>query len=416
MQGHKRIGFTGPFADANLGDYGMIVNNVLDLSPDLASIELFTYDHGFVEQIAREYFPGIKYGLKLVELNDQLEEAAKNGANLTPLEILGGITNRREIEEAVSSLDVLVVNGGGYFNELWCQPHRVTKLVKLIAPVLIAEDLGVRVVFTGNSYGPFGPRSAFLANILAALREATFYARDRVGSMAELRSIGIADSRVNFVPDDLFILNESLIRTKPILELPQSYMAFETYQPVGVLEEHRKELELFSSRMQERGHQVVTVPMYAGRGGQDQAEWLLQELGWTSANLDNGYLSLEDAREVIEGAHILVSERYHGLVLALASGTPAVHALRSVMGDKWYYYRKSLGIVDTALRGVSFRQQDFMATDPFQALDRVGTDLEEIQRVQREWFDMGLQGNLDVARGARRRMLDNIIGGESPLG
>ncbi|HRO31310.1 polysaccharide pyruvyl transferase family protein [Citricoccus sp.] len=392
----------------------MIVNNVLDLSSQVSSFELFTYDRGFVERVGRDYFRDIDYSLTVVEFDHHLEAAAQDGARLTPLEILQGITNYRDVEGAIAGLEVLVVNGGGYFNELWCQPHRVIKMLKMIAPILIAEDLGIRVVFTGNSYGPFGPRSAFLINILASLRNAVFYARDRVGSIAELHAIGVPESRVRFVPDDLFILNDRLNLRRRELELPDSYVAFETYQPIDVLASRRHVLERFDAQMSGRGLEVVTVPMYAGRGGQDQAEWLAREFGWRMSSLDSGYLTLEDAREVISRARILLSERYHGLVLALANSTPAVHALRSVMDDKWYYYRKSLGIIDTALRGVPYSQREFMATDPFQALDRVGTDLEEIQRVQGEWFNKGLQANIEVARETRRRMLEDIIGREHP--
>lgn len=407
----NRIGFTGPFADSNLGDYGMLVNNLLDMTDKVEYAELFTYDDAFVSRIATDYLSSLDVSICTVQTGEELEWRAREGERLTPIEILQGVTNYSTIEERIAVLDVLVVNGGGFLNELWCQPHRVSKMLKILAPILIADDLGIRIVFTGNSYGPFGPRSEFLANVLASLRHAMFYARDRVGSTAELRRLGISDELIHFAPDDLFVMNKGVRVSEAPLELPDSYIAFETYQPLDVLKAHRDELERFTANMRERGLQVVLLPMYAGRGGQEQATWLADEFGWTETEMASGYVALEHARQVVRGAQLIVCERYHGLVLALANAVPAVHVIRSVMGDKWYYYRKSLGIIDTALCGASYRQQSFMATSLFQAMDKVGDRLEEIQHVQQEWFAQTLSTNIERSLSSRRRMLDRITFG-----
>lgn len=404
-----KAGFTGPFADANLGDYGMLLNNILDLSQNLSSIKVFTYDEDFLTNLFSEYLPNLTHSFCTVELDKQLELDAKEGFRLTPIEILQGISNYSEVEDSVSDLDVLVVNGGGYFNELWCQPHRVSKMLQILAPLLIADDLGLPIVFTGNSYGPFGPRSDFLQRILASLRNATFYSRDRVGSTAELRKIGIAEKNIHFVPDDLFILNEGLSQSEPNLNLPEAYVVVETYQPLEALQSGVDEIALFDASMREQGLEVVLLPMYSGRGGEDQAKWLADEFGWINVKLRSGYLRVNEAHQVISGAELVICDRYHALVLALANETPVIHALRTVMEDKWYYFRKSLGILDTALRGIPFRQADFMAISPFQAMERANSGLKEIQHIQRALFGSGLQENITLADTARRQMLTQII-------
>src|SRR5699024_6199850 len=138
----------------------------------------------------------------------------------------------------------------------------------------------------------FGPRSDFLQRILASLRNATFYSRDRVGSTAELRKIGIAEKNIHFVPDDLFILNEGLSQSEPNLNLPEAYVVVETYQPLEALQSGVDEIALFDASMREQDLEVLLLPMYSGRGGENQAKWLADEFEWIDVELHSGYLPL----------------------------------------------------------------------------------------------------------------------------
>ncbi len=42
-----------------------------------------------------------------------------NPPTLTPIDILHQVENYKEIESSIAEIDVLIVNGGGYFNHLW---------------------------------------------------------------------------------------------------------------------------------------------------------------------------------------------------------------------------------------------------------------------------------------------------------
>lgn len=407
-----KVGFTGPFADANFGDYGMLVNNIADLAASLGSISLFTFDAGFVGRIAADYFPSTPTSLHVVKADPAMLHRVSDGYLATPLEVLAGVDNYAEIEKAVGTLDVLVVNGGGYFNELWCQPHRLERTLQLLVPILIADAMGIRTVFTGNTYGPFGARSRFLEPILASLRHAVFCARDRITSIAALRRLGLPEDRIKYVPDDLFILNEGLSHGTSGLDLPERYVVFETYRPLPTLLEHREQLERFGRRMAGEGCEVVVLPMYSGRGGEEQAAWLTNEFGWHRVELNPGYLPIAEAQQVVRGAELVMCDRYHGLVLALANGIPAVHALREVQGDMWYYFSKSLGIIDTALDGVQYRYRDFMGTNYAATLQRVAEDFRGIKQRQQEWFRQGLDGNLALSRMRRSDLLSCVVEGE----
>lgn len=403
------IGFVGPYSDPNLGDYGMLVNNILDIKTSIEKTIVFTYDEPFLKVVSDKYLTGVNVVNCVVELNEKIKNSAKDGYPLTPIEILNGIANYDAVFNYVNELDVLVVNGGGYFNELWCQPHRISKIIQILAPVIIADDLGIQIEFMGNSFGPFGTRSEFLTNVLSSLRNVYFRSRDRVGSIPELRKIGIAEENISFIPDDLFILHSDLTNDSTVEQPEFPYVVLELYQPLDFIISHRTEFENFAVKMENRGLKVVLLPLYTGRGGGDQAAWLANEFGWIETKLDEGYLPLEQAHQIINGAELVLCERYHAMVFALAAGVPVLHSLRSVMEDKWYYFRKNLGILDTALSGISFRQSDFMELDPISGMSRVGNDYETIRSVQLEIFSNGLSNNIEKAAKNRRQALDKIV-------
>ncbi|MET3861671.1 hypothetical protein ABIE38_002607 [Dietzia sp. 2505] len=344
-----KLGFTGPFADANFGDYGMLVNNLYAI-PEVEIVALYSYDTNVVSKVWQEYLPHTPVESHTVVFDEASRDAlTAEGRHPTPLEILDTVSNLDALTLSVKSVDRLVVNGGGYWNELWCQPHRLPKLLSILVPILIAQTLGKPIIFTANGFGPFGLRSAFLADILPALN-ASFHVRDTVSSAAALRRLGVSESDIAYAPDDLFFFSASLIgRPSDIPERARPYLVLETYMPVEKLEELRPLLASFDSAMSNRGVDVVVVPFYSGRGGSDQAEWLHREFGWDAFDLgDRGFLRLEDARKLILNADMVLCERYHAAVVALANRVPVLHALRDVAGDKRYYYTKSWGASYTA--------------------------------------------------------------------
>jgi hypothetical protein len=68
------IGITGQISEVNFGDYGMLVNNIYDIG---------------------------------------------NKRKYTFLEILEKVKNYEGIKKFLSNLGILIVNVGGYFNDLW---------------------------------------------------------------------------------------------------------------------------------------------------------------------------------------------------------------------------------------------------------------------------------------------------------
>lgn len=135
-----RVGFVGPFGDSNFGDYGMLINNIYDIKAK--DITIFSYNIPLISKLAQKYLNN--YNLSLCEVNIVAEpnlmvthnckEYAIEYNNYpdTPFEILKKIRNYQEILEQISRIDVLVVNGGGYFNHLWNAKHRRTRLLSAL--------------------------------------------------------------------------------------------------------------------------------------------------------------------------------------------------------------------------------------------------------------------------------------------
>lgn len=375
-----KVGFTGPFADSNFGDYGMLVNNLYALG-SVEHVTIYSYDDVAVSNIWAEYLPEVVADRITVEFFvGAVEALTENGRHPTPLEILSAVSNRDELELSIGNLDVLVVNGGGYWNELWCLPHRLPKLIAILVPALIADTKGKRIVFTSNGFGPFGKHSAFLADLLSTLK-ADYHVRDVTSSGAELRRIGIQENDIHYAPDDLFFYEQRLLERKPeIPDIAGRYVIFETYAPIDHLQRLRPDLSEFSQAMSNRGFEIVVMPFYGGRGGVDQSKWLHNELGWRFVDIESrGFLRLEDARSLIRGSELVLCERYHAAVVALANGVPVVHALRDVAGDQRYYYSKSSGATYTAWGEKPVHSPHIaMATSLYGAIKRTSIDFERI--------------------------------------
>lgn len=170
------IAFTSPFGDTNFGDWAMIVNNIRSMS--YQNIVLFSYGPIFNQEIVDTYLS--KYDIEIVEvILDDFDE--KSHFPHTPVEILGRVKNLDVIKAHLCGVDKLVVNGGGYFNDEWTE-GRMAKLFKIFTPMLLADQMGIPIVFTGNSLGPFDLGKAFFTNMFGRMKSLKVAARDQMYS------------------------------------------------------------------------------------------------------------------------------------------------------------------------------------------------------------------------------------------
>ncbi|WP_341975742.1 polysaccharide pyruvyl transferase family protein [Microbacterium sp. LWO13-1.2] len=399
------IGFTGPYSDVNFGDYAMLVNNVYEL--DAKDAIVFVYDRPFVERIRDDYFADRNVRLVEIALRPGAFSEGRDTQHLTPMEILREIENIDEVTAAVAEMDTLYVNGGGYFNSLWTQPHRIERLIQIIAPTLVAATMNIPVVFTANGYGPFRGDTEFFASFFGSLPNARFGARDTILSPHWLNQAGVQPDRIHTLPDDLLFIDERL--TPKQEPRAGKYVVMETYLPTAFITENFAHFERFSQRMaHDHGLGVVFLPFNLGHGGVDQGALLADRLDDVEMFdiTGRGYLPIEDAVALVSGAELVISSRYHAVILALSVGTPFVSVLKDVLGDKQYYYGKNVGALEGVLEGQPHDLRDYFFMDYVEALDAVVDDFAGITRRQRENYSAAFPRTGSKLRSAREAYLN----------
>lgn len=394
------IGFTGPYSDVNFGDYAMLVNNVYTIG--IEDVTLFVYDRPFLEKISHRYFSEHRVKMVEVRMTRSKLDAMEPIGFTTPAEMLAAVENLNEIREAITDLDVLYVNGGGYLNSLWARPHRFERLIQIIVPALVAETLNVPIKFTANGYGPFRGDEEMFASIFGFLQNAQLGVRDSILSPYWLSRVGVNQERVADLPDDLLLIEESLSSDVPLID--DDYVIIETYLPMEYLEREIGAFEAFVETMRdEYDCHVLFLPFHLGHGGVDQGEFLAGRI----PNLevfditDRGFLPIEDAVSLVRQAKLVVSSRYHAVILALGTGTPIISVLKDVLGDKQYYHGKNVGALRGVLSGAKLRLEDYFFTDYAAALRTASRDFLELTGRQRAAHEAVAPGNFDSLTDAR---------------
>ncbi len=415
----RNIGFTGPFSDANLGDYAMMVNTVYDWVTKEDRVTLFTYDHLFVERIQEDYLSD--YDLTLCQVRVAPEQGqmskwqqilrriggeANRKPAAIPIDLLNRLENSRELYLAIAPLDLLVVTGGGYFNHYWSSGDRKEDLWAILIPMLIANQFGKKIIFAGNTFGPFDESTEFFFSFFQMFGNIQFAVRDTVYSRAHLLRLGIGPETIQYVPDDLLFLHPTLKGKRPRGTLPtQPYLVMEWYYPFSLLEEYKQELLQFQKEMKSRyGLSTVFLPFAPEEGGMDQGR-CLQEFGLEMELYDwstFGYLPVEDAVALLSHAQLVVCNRYHALVLAIGERVPVVQVLKDVCSDKRYYYSKSYGVLKEVFRGNAFDEREYLKTSLPGALEEIVAHYPLIQQSQKRRYQEEYPKNMKYLQSLRR--------------
>ena len=403
MREDIRIGITGPISETNFGDYAMFVNNLYDL--DIKSVTVFSYNKSFSEVILKDYC--VAYDIKAVEVklyppkekcDEQFEAKVGfypfNPPTDTPLDILLRIANIDEVRAHIRDIDVLIVNGGGYFNHLWNNSlWRSDMLKKIIVPMLIAKQEKKKVFFMGNSFGPFDSSEEFFNYVFNYMRNTIYAVRDRMYSSVYLSRLGIKKNSINFVPDDLFFINNNIL-SLPLHEMIDihnigKYIVLEIYYPLEEIKEYIEQLKDFSENIHSKyGLSIVFLPFDFQRGGMWQGEYLSTVLrNFYLCSLNSvGYLPIQDAYHIIKNAEIVLCTRYHAMVLAVGAEVPVINTIKKVCDDHRYYFNKNYGLLEYVFDGLQFNEMDFIRIDFPSTLKHIEENFSDILRVQKELY------------------------------
>jgi len=317
----------------------------------------------------------------------------------------------------VKEIDILVVTGGGFINHFWNALHRKKRLLSMLAVILLAEQMQKRIVFLGNTIGPFDESLNFYQFLLGNLKHAVYAVRDDMFSAGQLRQLGI-DDKIHSLPDDLYFMNpwlkegvrcEDSIKNRILKYSP--YIILEFYMSMEEVEKQQVRISSLISEIQEKyGYKVIFVALDQGFGGMNQGEYLQQNISnfllWNQEDFE--YMPIEELLLLVQNAKFIICQRYHLSVLALANNTPFLQILKDVCGDKRYYYVKTIGMITKVINRNRFNDTDFLSLSLEDVFEQVEEQLPEIIQRQKELFDQQKELREGVQFKLRKEFINDI--------
>jgi len=228
---YGNIGFVGPFGSANLGDYGILVNDIFDLNCRKATI--FSYNFNWPKVQLDEYCSDIQYDYCVVKVKENYY-ADRIITTYSDEEILRGCENIEGISEHVKNIDTLMISGGGWINDFWA--YRTEKIAKIATVIILAKRYGKSIKFMTQGLGPLGIFQDWYKNLFSGI-EATICVRDTPSLKLGHEQLACTTA---LYPDDLLIPNKKWEVFESKLRIPQTqYVLVEPFVPMDVLEDNK---------------------------------------------------------------------------------------------------------------------------------------------------------------------------------
>ncbi|WP_299447261.1 polysaccharide pyruvyl transferase family protein [uncultured Phycicoccus sp.] len=340
--------------------------------------------------IAREAFPNADvrtHGSGAGAGADPANDGPMNIGHLPPLarEV---VQPRRGLREWLTSFDVVVdTRAGDSFSDI----YGVRRLVKMSALPELAHRWGVPVFMAPQTIGPFRTvRGRVLARRSLATAAAVC-ARDPESATAAAR-LGRPVDAVS--TDVVFALPAPHVaRTRDVVLNVSGLLWDETNPHVDAVQYREQSLTLVRALL-DRGRRVTLLPHVLGaRGAVGDNDWaavegMLPALGADAVEVAEP-ASLDDVRQIVGSAAVVVGSRMHACLNALAMGTPVVPMAYS---RKFGPLLEPLGVTTT----VDLRTTRDSAAAVLAQLDR--EDLEDEARTARARADALLVRSVEVLR------------------
>jgi polysaccharide pyruvyl transferase CsaB len=340
-------------------------------------------------------------------------------AQLAPaydIEVIATAGGRWSLLRHLVGCDAVVFGGGSIVKELYRSVGRwrYSTLVMVLALVLVARLARRPVLLCGIGVGPIDTRAG---RALAAmvLRSANLVSVRDHGSHETCLALGVRPDRVACIPDPAFVNRaEQLLPMPPHGSVPNNdpdvpvRIALNLNRDIAngerwddVLAELARTLDLVADRIPIEIH---ALPMQSAFKDHDDATVLRQFLAghpeWhpvLHATSDH-----HDVASVVAGCHIVVSERFHAIVVAAILGRPTIGLLYDV---KVAELADQLGIRD---RSVDINE-------PFDPADLAAVILDTAAFAAHEGTRLARQADaqrvrLDTHFDAVRRWLDDPAG------
>jgi len=214
--------------------------------------------------------------------------------------------------EALAGSDVLVISGGGNLNSSW--PHLLRERLELLEA---AARLGKTAIVLGQTLGPTLPADD-RRRLGAALSGAAFVGVRELDSFRLALHLGVPAERLHYQLDDAFYLGRSAPEGVDLPDPP--WVALTLAGPPGLAADFATPL---SDLHRELGTPLLFLPHAAAPDRDERlGDALADELGDAVVRLP--VLDALAARWVTARAAIVVGNRYHPLVFAVAEAVPSL--------------------------------------------------------------------------------------------
>lgn len=321
------VGFVGPFGSANLGDYGILINDIYDLY--CSHITVFSYNYNWPKVQLNAYCTDIQVDYCVVQVK---ESYFLDGViyKYTENAILNGCVNLDEVIQYVKAVDVLIISGGGWINSFWA--YRTEKMAKIATVIYIAKRLNKPIRFMTQGLGPLGEFVEWYKLLFEGINT-TVPVRDK-------QSLVVADRELKlparWCPDDLLICNQRWSNFKSTRTPRTPYILIEPFISIEELKNNANQISSFSWMFYERyGCRLFYMPFDLAHFGNEQAQYCSSLSSYADSYDISSDLfpKFEDVLSLINRADFFITGRYHGLILAFGCTTPVVHIVNGVCRD-----------------------------------------------------------------------------------
>lgn len=397
------VGFVGPFGSANLGDYGILINDIFDFGCE--HITVFSYNYSWPKVQLEEYCSGMSLDYCHIRLKENPYYNYRI-TDFSELEILNWCENIDEVKSYVSVIDMLVISGGGWINDFWAE--RTEKISKIAIVIYIAKKLNKDIRFATQGLGPLGEYAEWYRNLFKGIG-ATISVRDVSSLIVGEKEL---DVQTKLYPDDFLIQNKKWNSFEPCVNLPKEpYVVVEPFVPIEILRSNAARIKEFVFNMYNRyGCKVFFMPFDLVHFGNDQALFCA-DLSDTALCYDISeilYPKYQDVIRIIECSKLVISGRYHGLVLALSHHVPVIHVVNNMHGE--YGRIKACSVLQWCFRE-TWKSETFCADSIFEAFYMVEHGFYDVLQEQNSMYrSSNYSACMKKANDERKSLIKSLIG------
>ena len=324
-----RVGLFGPYVSRNLGDTATqmaVIQNLRRRCPRVQLIGVSPEPEDTLDSLGIPAFPLSGLGPMAGDLHPYVDKASAAQSDAWRRPYSPVLVSR--IDRFVRTLDLLIVSGGGQFDDFWggAWNHPWSMLLW----TALARRHGVPVIYLAVGVdGLKAPLSRRFS--VAALRLANWRLfRDPV-SLETMQEMGFRNEAL-VCPDLVFALDAGASNPNAPLEAPSRFVVLSpisrktwSRQETAVHERYLDMLLALGGKLADSGYELRIV---CSQSAMDTGDALalagrLREQGVSNLRVVDSPRVM-DFIQAVSGADLVVASRLHGVILSLLAGCPVV--------------------------------------------------------------------------------------------